>query len=212
MTTSPASQSELWLDSRPLILASKSKGRRLVLEQTGVPFVVRPSEFQELAIEDAISRAGGDADEIASRLARGKALDVSIHEKGGLVIGADQVVSCENRLFGKPASFERAAEQLQFLAGRTHRLHSAVSLARDGAILFEALRHADLRMRPFDAGFIEKYLRAAGSEVLACAGAYQVEGLGVHLFETIAGDHWTILGLPLLPVLEALRREKALLA
>ncbi|MBI1867765.1 MAG: Maf family protein [Methylocystis sp.] len=212
MTLSSALQSAFWFDSRPLVLASKSKGRRLALEQTGIPFIVRPVEFDERLSEREILQQGKGADEVAKRLARGKAIEASRSEKGSLVLGADQLASCENRLFGKPATIEQAAEHLRFLSGRTHRLHSAALLVRDGAVLFETVCHADLRMRLFDAGFIAKYLAVVGSDALASAGAYQAEGFGVHLFEQITGDHWTILGLPLLPILAALRREGVLLA
>lgn len=201
-----------WLDRSPLALASKSKGRRLVLEQTGIPFTIHPADIDERAIEAEIARTGGGADEIAARLARDKAVAISIEQQGRIVLGADQVASCESRLFGKPADAPRAAEQLRFLAGRDHRLHSAVALARDGVVLFETICHADLRMRPLSESFIESYLGVVGAEATTSAGAYQIEGLGIHLFERIAGDHWTILGLPLLPVLEALRREGVLLA
>ncbi|KAB2851672.1 MAG: septum formation inhibitor Maf, partial [Sphingopyxis terrae] len=136
-----------WLDPMPLALASKSKGRRLVLEQTGIDFTTHPAEIDERAIEAEVARTGGGADEIATRLARDKALAVSAELKGRLVLGADQVASCEGRRFGKPADVSRAAEQLRFLAGRDHRLHSAVALARDGVVLFESICHADLRMR-----------------------------------------------------------------
>ncbi|PWB84523.1 MAG: septum formation inhibitor Maf [Methylocystaceae bacterium] len=194
-----------WLDPMPLALASKSKGRRLVLEQTGIDFTTHPAEIDERAIEAEVARTGGGADEIATRLARDKALAVSAELKGRLVLGADQVASCEGRRFGKPADVSRAAEQLRFLAGREHRLHSAAALVRDGAVLFETIGHADLKMRPLSDAFIGSYLAVVGADVAASAGAYQIEGLGIHLFERIAGDHWTILGLPLLPILEAAR-------
>ncbi|HEY8260823.1 MAG TPA: Maf family protein, partial [Methylosinus sp.] len=105
-----------------------------------------------------------------------------------------------------------AAEQLRFLSGRTHRLHSALALARDGVLLFETVAHADLTMRPFSEDFLAIYLDIVGESATTSAGAYQIEGLGIHLFEHVAGDHWTILGLPLTPLLAALRREGALLS
>lgn len=201
-----------WLDPHPLALASKSKGRRLVLEQTRIPFTIHPASVDERAMEQDVATVGGGPDDVVGRLARAKALEISAREKDRIVLGADQAASCQNRLFGKPANFERAAEQLRFLSGREHRLHSAVALARNGAVIFETICHADLRMRSLRDSFIDAYLRAAGDDVFASSGAYQVEGLGIHLFERISGDHWTIMGLPLLPVLEALRREGVLLA
>ena len=201
-----------WLHAEPLILASKSKGRRVALEQTGAPFLVHPAEIDERAVEAAVVAAGGDADAVAARLALDKAKLVSLARPGALVLGADQVASCEGRRFGKPATGAAAGEQLRFLSGRTHRLHSAVAIARDGAPVFETVAHADLTMRAFSDEFLDRYLDLVDAEATTSAGAYQIEGLGVHLFERILGDHWTIIGLPLLPVLEALRREGALLA
>lgn len=201
-----------WLDPFPLALASKSKGRRLALEQTGIEFIIHPAEIDEREIEAVVVREGGGADEIAARLAREKALAGSRQLPGHIVLGADQVASCDGRRFGKPADVERAAEQLRFLAGREHRLHSAAALARDGVTLFATIGHADLTMRPLSDAFIDLYLAVVGADVTASAGAYQIEGQGIHLFERVVGDHWTILGLPLLPILGALRREGALRA
>ncbi len=200
-----------WRASQPLILASKSLGRQLVLQQTGIPFRAVPAAIDERALELEILGRGGDADAVTAALARAKALAVSASEPDCYVLGADQAASCEQRLFGKPADLAAAARQLEFLSGRAHRLHSALALARGGAILFETVAHADLMVRPLSAAFIEAYLAAARDAALSSAGAYQVEGLGVHLFEAVTGDHWTIMGLPLLPLLAALRREGALL-
>lgn len=205
-------RTSFWLASEPLALASKSKGRRVALEQTGIPFTTHPAEIDERVIEAQVAGSGGGADEIAARLAREKALAVATGMQGRIVLGADQVASCEGRLFGKPVDRGRAKEQLRFLAARDHRLHSAVALVRDGAVLLENVCHADLRMRPLSETFIDSYLDMIGEDVTTSAGAYQIEGLGIHLFERIAGDHWTIIGLPLLPVLDALRRDGALLA
>ncbi|ATQ70372.1 MULTISPECIES: Maf family protein [Methylosinus] len=210
MTIEPGDS--LWRRGAPLALASQSAGRRLLLQQTGAVFVVDPADVDERAIEARVAAEGGGPDEIAARLAREKALAVSARRPGALVIGADQLASCEGRRFGKPADREAAAAQLRYLAGRTHRLHSAVALARDGALLFETVAHADLTMRAFSDTFLSHYLDSVGARVTTSAGAYQIEGLGVHLFERIEGDHSTILGLPLPPLLEALRREGALLS
>ncbi len=200
-----------WQSAQPLILASKSWGRRLVLQQTGIPFVAIPAELDERKIEEKIRAKDGGADEVARALARAKALKISMTAPEAYVLGADQVASCEGRLFGKPRDLAQAAQQLAFLSGRPHRLHSAVALVRGGTIVFATVSHADLCMRELSASFIEAYLAVAGDAALASAGAYQIEGMGVHLFTEVSGDHWTILGLPILPVLDALRRESALL-
>jgi septum formation protein len=206
-----ASGACLWRGSQPLVLASKSWGRRLVLQQTGIPFVCAPAEIDERALEQEILAKGGGPDEVALGLARAKALKASARTPDSYVLGADQVASCENRLFGKPKDLAAAEEQLSALSNRVHRLHSAVTLALGGAVIFETVAHADLSMRELSRDFLRAYLKAVGESALGSAGAYQIEGLGVHLFSHIAGDHWTILGLPLLPVLEALRRESALM-
>ncbi len=207
-----ASAGRFWRSSQPLILASKSQGRQFVLQQTAIPFAAIPADIDERALEQQVLAKGGGADAVVSELARAKALTISADNPESFVLGADQAASCEQRLFGKPGDLTEAARQLSFLAGRTHRLHSAVALARGGVVLFETVAHADMQMRPLSGAFIDTYLAAVGETALTSAGAYQAEGMGVHLFTAISGDHWTILGLPLLPVLEALRREGALLA
>jgi septum formation protein len=195
--------SPFWRPDASLILASKSEGRRLVLAQAGLPFESRPADVDERGVEASLGPVGADA--VAAELARAKALAVSAEAPGRLVIGADQVASCETRIFGKPEDREKAAELLRFLSGRRHRLHSAIALARDGAVIFETVAHADLTMRMLSDDFIAAYLDAMGDKALASAGAYQVEGLGAQLFSKVEGDHWTIMGLPILPLLDALR-------
>ncbi len=202
--------SAFWRADAPLILASKSAGRRQVLAQAGLPFESRPADVDERRIESQLGDVGPDA--VAAALARAKALAVSAEAPGRLVLGADQVASCGEHMFGKPETLEKAADLLRFLSARRHRLHSAIALARDGVILFETVAHADLTMRPLGEDFIEVYLGAMGQTALTSAGAYQVEGLGAQLFESVAGDHWTIMGLPVLPLLNALRRFGALIA
>ncbi|MGJ0396933.1 MAG: Maf family protein [Methylocystis sp.] len=202
------STSPFWRESASLILASKSAGRRQALLHCGVPFESIPADVDERAIQSRL--IGADADAIASTLARAKAL--AIAAKGRFVLGADQVASCEGRIFGKPADMREADALLRFLSGRRHRLHSAIALARDGALIFETVAVADLTMRDLSDAFIAAYLTAVGDNALTSAGAYQIEGLGAQLFSTVEGDHWTIMGLPLLELLEALRREGALLS
>lgn len=199
-----------WRARAPLILASRSAGRQEVLAKAGLPFESRPADVKEREIEERLGPVGADA--IALALARAKAGAVSAHAPGRLVLGADQVASCGNRIFGKPEDREKAAELLRFLSGRTHRLHSGLVLMRDGAALFETVAHADLTVRPLSDAFIDAYLNAMGETALTSAGAYQVEGLGAQLFEKVEGDHWTIMGLPILPLLVALREMGAVLS
>lgn len=199
-----------WRETQALLLASKSAGRRLALSQAALPFEVLPAEIDERAVEGQVIRDGGGPDAVVLSLSRAKALKISKDRPGRLVVGADQAGSLDGQIFGKPADLAAAKRQLAALSGRTHRLHSGFALARGEEILFEAVAHADLSMRRLDEAFIEAYLAAVGDLALNSAGAYQIEGLGAHLFEKIAGDHWTILGLPLLELLAALRREGAL--
>jgi septum formation protein len=194
----------LWLAADPLVLASKSAARRALLEAAGIPLEVRPAEIDERATE---AGAAGDAAAVAALLARAKALDVAAQMPGRLVLGADQTLALGARRFSKPADRIAAAEQLHALRGQTHALHSAVALARDGKILFEHGETARLTMRAFSDSFIEHYLADAGKVVTASVGGYQLEGAGIQLFERIEGDYFTILGLPLLPLLAFLRRE-----
>lgn len=196
--------SPFWIDREPLILASASAGRQLVLRQAGLPFEARPADVDERALEASLGAV--DADHVAGALARAKALAVSENAGDRWVIGADQVASCGQQMFGKPPTREKAAELLRFLSGRGHRLHSAVTLVRSGEMVFETVAHADLEMRVLSDAFIDSYLDAMGDAALTSAGAYQVEGLGAQLFRRVTGDHWTIIGLPILPVLEALRQ------
>ena len=195
----------IWRGTKPLILASQSAARQALLANAGIPFEAIPAGLDELAIQlaSALSAPG----EIAALLARDKALFVSEKHPGRYVVGADQTLILGERLFSKPAGRAQAAAQLRALAGQVHELHSAAAVARDGEILFEDVSIARMTMRWLDDAAISAYLDAAGESVTTSVGAYQLEGLGVHLFERIEGDHFTILGLPLLPLLKFLRRE-----
>ena len=198
----------LWRGKTPLILASQSRARQALLANAGIGFEAVTAEIDERAVQQAsgLSAPG----EIASLLAREKALSVSARQPGKFVIGADQTLALGERLFSKPAGRAQAAEQLRALAGQRHELHSAVAVARDGKILFEAVAIAGMTMRRLGEAEIDVYLDQAGDAVTSSVGAYQLEGLGVHLFERIDGDHFTILGLPLLPLLAFLRSERLL--
>jgi nucleoside triphosphate pyrophosphatase len=198
----------LWRGEYPLILASQSRARQMLLANTGIDFEAIPAEIDERSLQQGSSlSAPGD---IATLLAREKALWVSARRREEFVIGADQTLALEQRLFSKPAGRAGAREQLHALAGRTHELHSAVAVARDGKILFESRAAARMTMRPLSEAAIDGYLDEAGEVVTSSVGAYQLEGLGIHLFERIEGDHFTILGLPLLPLLGFLRSQRLL--
>ena len=198
----------LWRAKYPLILASQSRARQTMLANAGIAFEAVAAEIDERAVQQASSlSAPGD---IAALLAREKALPVSARLPGRLVMGADQTLALGERLFSKPSSRAQAAEQLRALDGRSHQLHSAVAVARDGKILFESADMARMTMRRLGEAEIAAYLNEVGPAVTTSVGAYQLEGLGVHLFERIEGDHFTILGLPLLPLLAFLRSERLL--
>jgi len=198
----------IWRGPQKLILASQSRARRMLLENASLEFEALPADIDERAVQknSGLSAPG----EIASLLAREKALFISRQRPGQYVVGADQTLALGERMFSKPAGRAQAAEQLGLLAGQTHALHSAVSVARDGKVLFDDVSVARMTMRRLAADEIEAYLDQAGEAVTTSVGAYQLEGLGVHLFERIEGDHFTILGLPLLSLLAFLRREKLL--
>lgn len=201
----------LWRGAAPLVLASKSPARGMLLESAGLPFETRVADIDERAIEDAARAGGAGPVEVASLLAAEKARTVARSLPGRLVIGADQTLALDEDALHKPADRQAARAQLQRLSGRVHALHSAVAVARDGMVLFEMVQAARLTMRPLDDAVIEAYLDAAGALVLTSVGGYQLEGLGIHLFERVEGDHATILGLPLLALLAFLRREGVLL-
>ncbi|BBB95361.1 MULTISPECIES: Maf family protein [Bradyrhizobium] len=198
----------IWRGPQKLILASQSRARKMLLENAGLDFEALPADIDERAVQKNSGLAAPG--EIALLLAREKALFVSRQRPGQYVVGADQTLALGQRMFSKPAGRTQAAEQLGLLAGRTHELHSAVSVARDGKVLFGDVSVARMTMRRLVAGEIESYLDHAGEAVTTSVGAYQLEGLGVHLFERIEGDHFTILGLPLLSLLAFLRGEKLL--
>jgi septum formation protein len=195
----------LWRSAGPLVLASKSLARRQMLVAAGIPVEALPADIDERAIEDAFGDAE-DASAIALHLANEKAKAVAARMPGRLVIGADQTLAMGLQRFSKPADIDAARAQLRALRGRTHMLHSAVALIRDGELLFQHEDAARLTMRNVSDEFLEIYLDAAGNTVTESVGGYQLERIGIHLFERVEGDHFTILGMPLLPLLDALRR------
>ncbi len=195
----------LWLSPQPLVLASKSDVRGKMLAAIGLRFEIRPAQIDERAVEAKADVA--DAAAVARLLARAKADAVARSLPGRLVLGADQTLARGAKRFSKPASRAEAVEQLRSLRGRTHELNSALALVRDGTVLFDCVDSARLAMRDISDRFIDDYLDMAGDAALASVGAYQLEGIGIHLFERIHGDYFTILGLPLLPLLDYLRQN-----
>jgi septum formation protein len=198
----------LWRGNEPLVLASQSKARQNLLANAGIMFESDPADIDERIIQTAsgLSAPG----EIAGLLAREKARAVSARHPQRYVVGADQTLALGGRIFNKPSGRAQAADQLRALSGRCHELHAAIAVVRGGTLLFEHVSIARMIMRPLGDVEIDNYLTEAGDAVTSSVGAYQLEGLGVHLFERIEGDHFTILGLPLLPLLAFLRSEKLL--
>jgi septum formation protein len=197
----------IWRGAAPLVLASRSESRRALLSAAGLEAEFIASDVDERAIEDGYLARGGSVEEVALELAQAKALAASAERPDAYCIGADQTLTLEDKVLHKASDFAEAAQTLAALSGQTHRLTSAFCVARAGRALVVHRDHADVRMRALDPGEISRYLERAGPGVLASVGAYQGEGLGVHLFERIEGDHSVVLGLPMLSLLAWLRHE-----
>lgn len=195
----PSGQARL----RPLVLASQSASRREMLSAAGVDFEAIPAHIDERAIEQ--NQAGKPPEVIALLLAEQKAFAVSCEQPQALVLGSDSLVAVDGKRFDKPKSRDEAAAHLRFFAGRVMQLHSAAALVRDGATLWTHAETASLHVRPMSDSFIESYLDVEWPAVAGCVGVFRIEARGVQLFERIEGDHFTVLGMPLLPVLGALR-------
>jgi septum formation protein len=196
----------LWLASQPLVLASRSDVRGKILAAAGLRFEIRPSTVDERAVE---AEAGiNDAAGIARHLAHAKAAAVAAGLPGRMVLGADQTLARGAKRFTKPTNRDAASAQLRDLRGRTHELHSALAVVRDGSLLFSCVDTAKLTMRNFGDRYLDDYLDMAGDAALKSVGGYQLEGIGIHLFERVEGDYFTILGLPLMPLLAYLRQNK----
>ena len=193
-----------------LILASQSASRRAMLEAAGVAFTAQPAAVDERAIEAGLGAASPEA--VVLALAGAKALAVSAQNPGALVLGSDSLVEVAGRRFDKPRTIEDAAEHLRCFSGQVMQLHSAAALARDGVTLWRHADSAELRVRVLSEEFIARYLAAEWPAVSGCVGVFRIEGLGVQLFEGVAGSHFTVLGMPLLHVLGALRQSGALAA
>jgi septum formation protein len=192
--------------SMPLILASKSPFRAAILRNAGISFRTEAADIDERAAEAPLMKSGASAEDIASVLAEAKALDVSARFPDGLILGADQTLSLNDGLFHKPEDMEAARRHLLKLSGNMHILSSALVLARRGETIWRDVSVARLTMRKLSPSFIGQHLARVGAAALSSVGAYQYEGEGIQLFEEIDGDYFTIVGLPLLPLLAQLRR------
>jgi septum formation protein len=193
-----------------IILASGSPFRRAMLENAGIAVQAVPADLDERALEAPLHDSGASPEDVALVLAEAKAVSVSEKHHGALVLGCDQTLSMGDEIFHKPTDMEGARRHLLALSGRTHHLNSAAVLARDGEVLWRHVGVASLTMRTLDPAFIGRHLARVGAKALQSVGAYQIEGEGIQLFEKIEGDHFTIIGLPLLAVLAELRRLGAI--
>lgn len=193
-----------------LVLASQSASRKAMLTEAGVPFTAQPADVDERAIE--ADMAGAPPADIARALAKAKALAVARGESEAWVLGSDSLVSVEGRRFDKPRSRDEAAQHLAFFSGKVMELHSAAALARGDVVAWDHADVARLKVRALSDGFIESYLAVEWPAVSGCVGVFRIEALGVQLFESIDGSHFTVLGMPLLPVLGALRARGVLAA
>lgn len=196
----------LWTPAEKLLLASTSATRLALLVSAGLPVETQNAGIDERAVEAAAAHEKLDPAALAGRLAAEKALAVSRRHPERVVLGADQVLACQGAVFHKPADRPAAQAQLLALSGRRHALHSAGAIAIGAQVVERFGASAHLTMRPLTEEAVDLYLDLAGPDVLKSVGVYQLEGFGVHLFETVEGDHSTILGLPLLPLLASLRR------
>ncbi len=188
----------------PLILASASPSRRQLLVSAGLVFDVEPSGVDEDEVKRSLLAERASPQDIAEALATMKALSVSARRGAAMVVGGDSTLACNGRLFDKPPTLDAARKQLLALSGQTHELFSSVVVARGGVRLWHWNERARLTMRSFSEPFLDAYLARAGEGILASVGAYQLEGLGAHLFSRVDGDYFTILGLPLLPLVSFL--------
>ncbi|MEM5583313.1 Maf-like protein [Roseibium sp. AS2] len=193
-----------------LVLASGSRIRAELMKNAGLAIEIDPSDVDERAVEAPLLEAGFTPEDLASVLAEAKANDVSNRRSADLVVGADQILAFEGERRTKPQDMEAARRQLLAFSGQTHELHSAVVISRNGEAIWRHVSTARLTMRALSPQFIGHYLAAAGDAVLSSVGAYQLESLGLQLFDRIEGDYFTILGLPMLPLLDELRRLKVI--
>jgi septum formation protein len=202
----PGDQHPLWLGAAPLVLASGSRTRFDLLISAGLPVELLKPSVDERALAAPLEKSLASPREIAEALAVAKALSVSTRHTGRIVLGADQTLACAGVMLHKPASLGDAADQLAFLSGKTHQLCSAVAIAQDNRAIAVFSEIATLTVRTLSVQMIARYLESAGDNVMSSVGGYQIEGLGIHLFDAIDGDHTTICGLPMIKTLLHLRR------
>jgi septum formation protein len=190
-----------------IILASGSAIRRSLLERAGLEVVADPADRDEAVLKAELRADHASVERASLLLAESKAMAVAGRYPGAIVIGADQILECAGAWFDKPRDRAAARDQLLRLAGRRHRLVTSAVAVTDGTVRWRVTESARLLMRPFSEAFLDQYLDRAGEDILASVGAYQIEGLGLQLFEDVDGDFFTILGLPLLPLLRFLREQ-----
>jgi septum formation protein len=200
------------MNAPPVVLASASAGRAAILTNAGVAFTVDATHVDEDAVKQAMRGDGASAADVAQALAELKAVRKSLQHPGALVIGADQMLDCDGEWFDKPAGRLSARTQLEALSGRTHTLHSAVCVAREGAMIWHYRDRADLTMRVLSEDFLSRYFAEDEAALTGSVGGYRLEGKGAQLFNEIRGDYFSILGLPLLPLLAFLREHGVLVA
>ncbi|RLQ89150.1 Maf-like protein [Notoacmeibacter ruber] len=193
-----------------IILASASPWRRQLLQDAGLTVEAVPSKIDERSVETNIAQGNAEPAHLAVELAAAKAISVSEHRPNALTLGADQVLSLNGEILHKSANLEEARERLLKLSGQTHTLSSGLVLCRNGEAIWRHVSVAKMTVRDLEPDYISRYLASVGETVLGSVGAYQIEGPGIQLFERIEGDYWTIIGLPLLPLLNELRRIGAI--
>ena len=196
---------DLFISNTPLILASKSSARQTMLRNAGYSFAIESADLDEAQLIKELTKQNRAPEEIVIHLAQAKARHVSLHHRNAYILGADQLLICQGEVYSKPEHRLAAREQLLKLSGRTHELYSGAALVLNDAIVTTAISKASITLREMTPREIEDYLDFAGPDILHCVGSYQLEGAGIHLFEHIEGDYWTILGLPLLELNRKMR-------
>lgn len=188
-----------------LILASSSASRQMLMRNAGLTFSAIPADIDERALDEQLERDGANPEEVALELARAKALAVGALYPEALVLGCDQTMALGTRVYHKPKTMAEAEAHLLSLSGKVHRLNSAAVLVRHGEVVWQIVSSAELTVRTLSTEFVSRHLQRVGEKALSSVGAYQLEGEGIQLFTSIEGDYFTILGLPLLPLLSKLR-------